>query len=116
MNVSFLSTIAFGLLALTMIFAANLIGWIATGSAGHQLGVALAIAATAGSYLAQSNFTSSAEWLSLHMKWTEPNYAGPADPDAWAKHRKRERNGTILQMASISAGAISAICFILGSL
>lgn len=116
MNVSFLATIAFGLLALVMVFTANLIGYMLTGSAAHQLGIALAIAATAASYLAQSNFTAAGEWLSLHMKWTEPNYAGPADPDAWEKHRKRERNGTILQMAAIASGGIAAICFVVGSL
>lgn len=115
MNVSFLATIAFGLLALVMVFTANLIGYMLTGSAAHQLGIALAIAATAASYLAQSNFTAAGEWLSLHNKWTDPGYEGPST-DAWGKYEARERNGTILQMAAIASGGIAAICFVVGSL
>lgn len=116
MNVSFLSTIAFGLLALAMTFTANLVGLALTGNPAFKLGIALALFATFLSYLAQSNFTASAEWLARHRQWTAPGYAGPADPDAYEKHQRRERTGTILQMAAVTAGAVAAISFIAGSL
>lgn len=116
MNASFLATVAYAMMALAMTFLANLIGYMATGSTAHQLGLVLTITATAAAYLSQSNFTAAAEWLSLHTRWTAPNYAGPADPDAYAKHQRHQKSGTLLQMAAIGAAAIASGCFVVGAL
>lgn len=57
MNLSFLATILFGLLAIAAAFLANLVVLVFTASQWHVAGVLLAIAAAAASYWAQNQYT-----------------------------------------------------------
>lgn len=60
MSASFLATIAFAIVALGMIFLANLVALVFTGSQWHVAGVVCPVLSAAGSYWAQHLYTQAA--------------------------------------------------------
>jgi hypothetical protein len=110
---SFLATIAYGFMALAMVFMANLAGWMATGALAHAVGVALAIAATGFAYLAQHYFTTAAcAQESIEARLWMRSGEDPR-PEMAATASKR---GGGWQVASVAFATFAACMFLLGAL
>lgn len=115
MRESFLATIGFALLALTMTFAANLAGWIVTQAPIYQWGVGLTVLAVAISYGGQKQFTESGCWLDHHRVTTAPGYSGPANPDAYDLHRRHHVAGVAMMSTAVLACGLAVIMFLIGA-
>ena len=110
MNLSFLATILFALLAIGALFVANLVVLVFTTSQWHVSGALLAIASAAASYWAQAKFTMArisreAIEQTVHQVNREA-LALAAD--------KAEGIGTIFQFTAIGLAAGAAACFWIG--
>lgn len=114
MNVSFLATIAFALLALVMVFVANLAGYLLTWSLLHAIGMVLAVIAATACYGAQHAYTQGAGWLDHHQRAKRPFFEGPSDPDALAHYEASQRHGYIGQLAAIGSAVMAMILFLVG--
>lgn len=109
MNQSFLATIAYGMLALTMLFLANLVGCIFGGKA-YVAGVVLSILATGAAYVAQHFHTMTQMWWD---QWIGNGVV--QNPDAYQRSQRSHRRGMLAQYVSIAAAVGSGLCFVGGA-
>lgn len=114
MNASFLATIAFALLALVMVFVANLAGYLLTWSGLHATGMVLAFIAATACYGAQHAYTEAAGWLDHHQRAKRADFEGPSDPDALAHYEASQRHGCIGQLVAIGSAVMAMILFLSG--
>lgn len=114
MRESFLASIAFALLALFTVSAANLLAYLFTASPAHKTGAVVGILAMAVSYASQGLFTEAAGWLAHHWHCQTPGYAGPENPDAWRLYERRERAGHLLRIAAALLASTAAVLFLIG--
>lgn len=114
MNLSFLATIAFALLALFCAFLANLLALVFTDSLANVWGVMAAITAMGASYGGQYFFTRGAEHMERHRWMTAPGYEGPVDDEAWEKADTANFYGTCAQITAVVLAAAATALFWLG--
>ena len=98
MRESFPASIAFALLALFTVSAANLLAYLFTASPAHKTGAVVGILAMAVSYASQVLFTDAAGW----------------NPDAWRLYERRERAGHLLRIAAALLASTAAVLFLVG--
>ena len=110
MNLSFLATILFALLAIGALFVANLVVLVFTASQWHVSGALLAIASAAASYWAQAKFTMAA----IGREAIE-QAAHQVNREAMTiAVDKAEAIGTAFQFAAIGLAVAGAACFWIG--
>lgn len=112
MHESFRATVNFALLALACIFVANLIGWMATDSIAHTLGVVVSIAAIGAANLAQAQFTEAAQWAELSRPG--PGETSP-DLDAENAEAAAEKRGDRIRLVCWACAACAVLLFLAGS-
>lgn len=112
---SFQATIKFALLALAMLFLANLWGLGHTWDHRHLWGIIAAMAATCASYVSQ-NFFTQAEFLMLgaEKNLAVVGYAGPTDPEVAKKIVANFRGGLGLMAVAVLLSIMSALLFYFG--
>lgn len=107
MNLSFLATIAFAILAIAAAILANLVVLVFTASQWHVWGVLFGIFAAGAAYASQMNFTQAA--VSFEA-WQVSGIAQSLSPEFTA-YTRGETIGRWLQFVSLGAVLASLICF-----
>lgn len=111
MNLSFLATIAFALLAIAGAFIANLVVLVFTNSHWHLSGVILAIVAAGLSYWAQHCFTAAGYARDVAEAATQDSVRFQSSVEAM---NRSESFGVAFQYGALAALAASVACVWLG--
>lgn len=110
MNQSFDATIRYAMLALAMLFVANLTAAAHMAGVSCVWGATAAILATGLAYAAQHFHTEAAAWYEQHEK------SALLGGEPFIRYQRAHRKGMGLQLASVAAAALSGLLFLVGAL
>lgn len=114
MNSLLLATTAFARLLLGSLLIANLSLWVLRYSGPAQLGTLFALGAMAAAWFSQQRFQVADLWMALHIKQSDPHYAGPTNPEVWPNYESAMRTGATARWLCAALASLSFLALLLG--